>query len=93
MTPNPALLREAHQLRANWKQLHDVYRAETIQRLINAGVSQRLLGRFLGCSEGLIRHLKIVAQFSPFWKDQLLRGYYSTRQLVAEWRRQKRLRK
>ncbi len=90
MSSNPAALREAYWLRANWNRLHDVYRAESFLRLINAGVSQRLLGRFLGCSEGLVRHLKIVSQFSHYWKDQLLHGYYSTRQLVAEWRRQHR---
>ena len=90
MTSNPAALREAYELRDNWNHLHDVYRAESILRLNNAGLSLRLIGRFLGCSEGLVRHLKIVAQFPPQWKDQLLKGYCSTRQLVAEWRRQHR---
>ncbi len=83
-------LRQAYELRANWNRMHDVYRAEAIVPLRRAGLSLRLLGRFLGCSEGLIRHLEIVAQFPPGAKEQLLRGYYSTRQLVAEWRRQQR---
>jgi hypothetical protein len=91
MSTNPVSLREARYLRDNFNQLHDVYRAETILRLNRAGVSLRLLGRFLHCSEGLVRHLKIVALFPPQWKNLLLDGRYSTRRLVAEWRRQKRV--
>ena len=66
-----------------WSNLDDVDRAVRIEQILDAGMSRRALARTLGCSENLIRHLRIAADATDEEKQQAGQGELSTRQLVA----------
>lgn len=80
----------ASRLRANWDRWHDLNRADGVVALRGYGWSYRKLGTLVGHSEGIIRYIEIVSQFPTQWKQWLIEKRYSTRRLMAEWRKQTR---
>lgn len=80
---------ELQRPRSRWSWWPDVFRGEVIVRL-RKYYSLRQLARELGCSEGLIRHLEIVGTLPLACKEELLAGRYSTREVVALVRAQRR---
>lgn len=71
-------------LQKAWLDLHDVDRADHVQQIMGAGVSGRALARALGCSEALIRYLRVAADASDADKQQARAGALTTRQLVEK---------
>lgn len=65
-------------------------RGEAIVGLRGEGVSYCRLGKWVGCSEGLVRHLEIVGRL-PEWPKQRIRAGEATRPFVEGVRSQRRL--
>jgi hypothetical protein len=75
-------------LKFNWDSWNDLERASVVVLLCDDGASRRKLAKFIGCSEGLIRHMEILGCMPDSWQQLLTR--HSTRQLVAAWRAERR---
>jgi len=67
-----------------WPDLHDVDRALRIKQILDIGMGGRTLARAIGCSEGLIRHLRIAADAAEEDLQQARAGTLSTCQLVKK---------
>ena len=78
-------------LRANWKKLADVDKAEAIGRILAAGMSKRAVAREVNCSEGIVRHLAIAAAALPGEKQLARQGKLSTRALVNRVQERRKL--
>jgi hypothetical protein len=78
-------VRLCYELRDQWSEWHDLDRGAMVVELRDSGVSQRKLAKWVGCSEGLIRHIEIVGRLPWNWKQLYDRGW-STRAIVASWR-------
>ena len=72
------------ELKKAWSDLDDMDRAVRITQILDAGVGRRALARAVGCSEGLIRQLRIAADATNDEKQQARRGELSTRQLIEK---------
>lgn len=70
-----------HEVCDNWSRCNDVTRGEAIIELRRWGVSYRNIGKWVGCSEGLIRHLEIVGGLSE-WAKERIRAGEATRPFV-----------
>lgn len=80
------LQRAVAELMKAWPDLDDVDRAVRVKQLRDAGASGRALAQAVGCSEGLIRQLRMAADATDDEKQQARLGELSTRQLIENVR-------
>jgi len=81
------------ELQRTWSDLHDVDRAVRITQILDAGMSGRALAQAVGCSEGLIRRLRIAADATDDEKRRARLGQLSTRQLIENVRARRKQQK
>jgi len=51
--------------------------------VLHYGISMRKLAKILGCSEGTIRNYEIIGLLTAPYKQALLEGRYTARQILA----------
>jgi hypothetical protein len=80
------ILERLRKLLHEWPAWGTLDRADAVVWLRNQGLSLRKLARTAGCTEGTIRNYEILGQMPHHWKQALIEGQFSMRQLVALWR-------
>ena len=83
-------LEEVGWLVANWPQLGTLERGEGVVSVLGYGISTRRLAKIIGCGEGTSRNYEIIGLLTEPYKQGLLEGRYSARQILALVRRRQK---